>query len=761
MINGRSNDSLGLRGCDMQIGIFKKFSITLVLTLLCLPTSRELYIAHAQGGSSGGSCPTPPRCQIDTGIDCPPPTPVTCDHAVPFAKQQCPPQNSAPTVCGPGMERATQGPHGADINGDGYITALDNTLLQQYLRGASFSSAPSGANAVYDVNADGAIDASDSVVITNLLNANCPTLREGSCPLASCPSGQVLFDPEQPWCQCVADVCHHLKDVQRVTARTYHPSVAPDQDGNAMWSFRERASNVAIQDFAELESKSPCLAQAARQCVQGHFRFQGELGDGWGAEIALRSFRTTTYGILERDPSIEAAWQSPEIRARIDELNQTTPPPPGFSSWSREWFLTWILNNGVDFVDQCIRAHIDVMYGGGALRDIGWNSNWGYGATGSAHEFDALMYNDCRPVPPEIQQLWQSNSCSAQSDFIFNTYTSPVSLLWSKEIDITTIFSKTKFPINPQEEGKLFSWRGSGYTPLVVWDDLGNGVISKAAQLFGNHTWGKSWSNGYEALASLDKDKNGWLENTELEKIALWFDFNQDGVSDKGEVKTLASVGVTALGVTVTRKDDTAGLVFADKGFRRTIKTPSGQTSVEGASVDWFSSSVEGALGDANSKSNNDTQKNASSSAAGASKSFDLAKLPTYSLISQVSGMWDWYVVDLDGNELQENLPGGSLTLFAGTEGGIRGSLFNSQHFGPNSAGIGEVVSVGSFKGSVAKNTKGQIELLFESKNKQGATVTSSAFLSQDGTFLTGVTKEASSKDGKPYMYAWKAKRAL
>jgi hypothetical protein len=385
----------------------------------------------------------------------------------------------------------------------------------------------------------------------------------------------------------------------------------------------------------------------------------------------------------------------------------------------------------------------------------------GLGDSGYSFEYDSLMYGDCSPVPPSVQKLWQERGCSASTDIQFNLYTSPVSLLWSKEIDITTIFSKTKFPINPQEEGKLFSWRGSGYTPLVVWDDLGNGVISKAAQLFGNHTWSKSWSNGYEALASLDKDKNGWLENTELEKIALWFDFNQDGVSDKGEVKTLASVGVTALGVTVTRKDDTAGLVFADKGFRRTIKTPSGQTSVEGASVDWFSSSVEGALGDANSKSNNNTQKNASSSAAGASKSFDLAKLPTYSLISQVSGMWDWYVVDLDGNELQENLPGGSLTLFAGAEGGIRGSLFNSQHFGPNSAGIGEVVSVGSFKGSVAKNTKGQIELLFESKNKQGATVTSSAFLSQDGTFLTGVTKEASSKDGKPYMYAWKAKRAL
>jgi hypothetical protein len=41
---------------------------------------------------------------------------------------------------------------------------------------------------------------------------------------------------------------------------------------------------------------------------------------------------------------------------------------------------------------------------------------------------------------------------------------------------------------------------------------------------------------GYQPLAALDDDGNGWLSDRELSGIGVWRDKNQDGVADPGEV---------------------------------------------------------------------------------------------------------------------------------------------------------------------------------------------------------------------------------
>ena len=55
------------------------------------------------------------------------------------------------------------------------------------------------------------------------------------------------------------------------------------------------------------------------------------------------------------------------------------------------------------------------------------------------------------------------------------------------------------------------------------------------------------FEDGYSALDALDDNDDGWLAGAELEGLALWRDANRNGVSDAGEVETLAARGVVAL----------------------------------------------------------------------------------------------------------------------------------------------------------------------------------------------------------------------
>ena len=81
-------------------------------------------------------------------------------------------------------------------------------------------------------------------------------------------------------------------------------------------------------------------------------------------------------------------------------------------------------------------------------------------------------------------------------------------------------------------------------TGILVWDPRHTGKITSGLQLFGSVTWWLFWNNGYEPLAALDNDHNGWLEGAELQGIAVWFDRNGNGVSDSGEVVSLSSLGI-------------------------------------------------------------------------------------------------------------------------------------------------------------------------------------------------------------------------
>jgi len=121
-------------------------------------------------------------------------------------------------------------------------------------------------------------------------------------------------------------------------------------------------------------------------------------------------------------------------------------------------------------------------------------------------------------------------------------------------------------------------------TALLVWDPSGRGEIASGRQLIGSVTWWLFWEHGYEALQALDDDGDGWLRGAELEGLAAWQDRNGNGISDPGEVRPLAALGIRALATAVT------GRIDAMPMNHRGIELSGGQFL---PTYDWIVSPVE------------------------------------------------------------------------------------------------------------------------------------------------------------------------
>ena len=91
---------------------------------------------------------------------------------------------------------------------------------------------------------------------------------------------------------------------------------------------------------------------------------------------------------------------------------------------------------------------------------------------------------------------------------------------------------------------KLWEWVGPKSGILVYWKASDPKDIPSAldgSSLFGNHTFGRTWKNGYEALASLDGDKDGQIAGGELTHLWIWVDANSNALVDPGEAKAAVS----------------------------------------------------------------------------------------------------------------------------------------------------------------------------------------------------------------------------
>jgi hypothetical protein len=127
------------------------------------------------------------------------------------------------------------------------------------------------------------------------------------------------------------------------------------------------------------------------------------------------------------------------------------------------------------------------------------------------------------------------------------------------------------FDLNGSNLPQQYAWVRSD-TGILVWDPERSGRITSGRQLFGSVTWWMFWDDAYQVLRVLDDDGNGWVEGPELAGLALWFDRDEDALSDAGEVipieaTPIAAIATHAAGRTGDAPMNAAGLRLVHGGL--------------------------------------------------------------------------------------------------------------------------------------------------------------------------------------------------
>ncbi|MDR2337787.1 MAG: hypothetical protein LBE20_03955 [Deltaproteobacteria bacterium] len=310
---------------------------------------------------------------------------------------------------------------------------------------------------------------------------------------------------------------------------------------------------------------------------------------------------------------------------------------------------------------------------------------------------------------------------------------SPISLVWDNEKISAAI---VQFQLGLTDSKKYIIWQGSKSTPLLVFDPEKKGSITNGKQLFGDVAFGKKWKNGFEALASLDKNSDKKVSGAELKPLSLWFDKNQNGISEKGEVIDLQEAGVTELYYEISGDNAITGSIIANNGYLRVDKN---KKQITGKLVDWYSAEFDSK---AEAKKVLDKQNK------------DLDKLSN-GKANPFTGVWAWS----DKNNLTSE-PNGIL-IISNDNGKIRGFSIAEVKFGKNPKGVKSAVIRTPLKNIVYSENGSKKEIKF-TLDLDGVKTNSTVELSSNGNALYGVSRsERLDENGEKEFvnYSWNAKQ--
>ena len=342
---------------------------------------------------------------------------------------------------------------------------------------------------------------------------------------------------------------------------------------------------------------------------------------------------------------------------------------------------------------------------------------------------------------------------------------SPISLLWDTDSSITEFYNVVNFPMNPHQAAKWHTWRASAHSPLLVYDPKHLGTVKSGAQLFGEWTFGgksfaslkgmidgtdrSSWKNGYEALAELDRNGDRKIDGAEIEPIALWFDRNQDAVSQPGEVVSAREAGLKSVYVDHDAFDPTTQAIHARLGYERVTNG----ATLQGESVDWYGETAATKMDMLLRE-----QARVALSNENEPKS-DTAALASAGDV-RFNGMWEWKA---DGDKrIDTNAPTKGLLhlAFDDETGQLSGSSFAQAPMEDKSGRRLLKVTRLSIEGA----SKAEREVRFRIYDGKKLVAESTAVLSPDGKELKGeavsrVLKSPGSDDTNKISYRWTAHR--
>lgn len=164
----------------------------------------------------------------------------------------------------------------------------------------------------------------------------------------------------------------------------------------------------------------------------------------------------------------------------------------------------------------------------------------------------------------------------------FKDFQSPLVLDLNKNakydlVDVWNDKAKIRFDLMGTGEKIRTGWVKPG-DALLALDLDGNGSIDSGLELFGEYTKGaaavkvgsKSFDSGFHALGQYDLDKSGAIDAKDaiFGKLLVWRDQNQDGVSQKGELKSLVDVGVVSISLAYAKSGTKEWLIVENNEVR-------------------------------------------------------------------------------------------------------------------------------------------------------------------------------------------------
>lgn len=104
----------------------------------------------------------------------------------------------------------------------------------------------------------------------------------------------------------------------------------------------------------------------------------------------------------------------------------------------------------------------------------------------------------------------------------------------------------------------------SGADAFVVYDANGNGTIDDRSEMFG----GDNLGDGFRKLAGFDTNTDGIINTSDeaFSQLQIWQDANENGVTDEGELGSLADFGISSLGTQFESRVE--GIETYDNGNR-------------------------------------------------------------------------------------------------------------------------------------------------------------------------------------------------
>ena len=134
----------------------------------------------------------------------------------------------------------------------------------------------------------------------------------------------------------------------------------------------------------------------------------------------------------------------------------------------------------------------------------------------------------------------------------------------------TSFVDGVMFDINADGVLDQVAWT-TGEDGILAYDIDGSGKIENGSEIFTPQFAGGAFTDGLDALASLDMNHDGKIDASDagFDQLVVWQDANHNGVSEAGELKSLAAFGISSidLGASVTQAYIDGQAVLAEGSF--------------------------------------------------------------------------------------------------------------------------------------------------------------------------------------------------